>query len=1169
MAFRYEDRYEQIRYLAGGEIGEMPKGAMSEVVYVEDTKGQHKSPIVLKRPVISDRSKEISPFEDQNRALEREIIALELLNKSNFFSVNIPKIISSGKHPGRMVPGKDYYSPPPHNYLIMTYASGLPLDKVSPVPSLIAVFNSFSIIIGELKKIHEIGIIYNDARDHHIIWDKDIDPIAKNPKSLTLVDFGNAFFFIDPELAKYNVEIYKKPQPIDDFQQLGGSLYKLITGKEFSDQNANNFNVKPQYEVIGELIDNQLILKAIQNICQGNINHAQEELVGLAQMLEQEREIYFARLERKMEISQIVLEEEWILDERTLNVVSYPTLEFSNEWNTFINEKEFERSKSDIRDNIQNEHWARILDQDVQKIGNHNKQLGKTIKDLVAITLNQSIENNEIYQEQISILLFLLDEKHEEATNAVVNFISELKEIAYESIIPFLARCLSLISKNTDKHLIHYDNPVTYKQFAHANSPNSILKAYEEISKKEENPIYIEIIENLGKAINAWEELDLNPAKRILSERIILKDTCNLALHFWRNSIIEYKRWLGETQTWPSSIPEIKKFSHPLLEKISKFEEGEYGLSNIYDQLNLIDIASDLVKPKLIHLEARQSFIGWEKKEKDRLYPKIIDEVQNALETEHSSLLSEIQDREFPLTKYLSARKEELLGIIKSFSALSEYSPDNPDRLQEVTKEIKIYKLQNSRFQEHWNLIEAAHSYLKAVSIDAPNLHELALDFQSISQHNRERSHWLYQKFIIPAHLQKSEVDSLPQKIDENTKEASPKKIWQKLPKPIKIILSIVVIGIFIPLGYLILSNASNGLEENGTVEVTQQVDMPISNPDAMEPCETILNQIIQGIEYDSSLFNAACNNPETRQLAYDQLVTAIRSNLSNNNYPPQFSNIILQISDWEIDDSSELVHLGKCGQFLAYIQDEEFIESRNWIDNNLRVNPDVDWPSICGWDPLVLHIEISQINFPYIGDLVFAEDGTVNLFDGLIDSSYQFIPKSYRLYTTEILFNINPISSPYLIINETTIPDQRIYILSNTFLSLNLDFPQRIIKIDWLYTSAHVEISYRVYAPINAVTALVKLGDSYTSIANTYNISLDELQGFNENKRLVPNEMVFLINPNSLKEIIEGEEWYVISDESQVFDFSVASLSEPMLLGYFGQDQIEYSKFSVTLYFP
>lgn len=1167
MAISYEDRYEQVGYLAGGEIGEMPKGAMSEVVYVKDGKGEHENPIVLKRPVISDRSKELSPFEGQKRALEREIFALELLNKSDIFSINIPEMLSSGKHPGRIVPGKDYYSPPPHNYLIMTHASGLPLDKVSPVPPLIAVFNIFPIIIGELKKIHEIGIVYNDARDHHIIWDKDIDPIAKNPKSLTLVDFGNVFFYKDSELAKYNAEIFKNPQPIDDFQQLGGSLYKLLTGNGFSDQNINDLIVKPQYEIIEELFDTKLILSIIKYIYKGNTTHAQEELLGLAQMLEQEREIFFARITREIETSQPDLEEESILDERTINIVSYPTLEFSKRWNSFIKEKEYERIRLSIRDNIQNELWARILDQDVQQLESHNAYLAKTIRELIASIINQSVTNNEIYQEQLNILLYVIDEKHEEAKNTLVDFISELKETAYEHIIPFLSQSVRMIGRISDNYLLHYDEPDNFKRLALATSPHAVLEFYKELSQRGVNQTYTEIIDNLEKAVSTWEKLDLILTGSIVSERLISKDIFNPALYFWKNSILEYERWLRETIIWPSSLPEVSNYSHPLLEKFNSTEDENITEKNIYDQLELIDTASQLIHPKFNKPEARQSFIDWEKREKDHIHPRIIDEVKKAFETEKSNLLSKIQDPEFPLTKYLSVKENELLGILKSLSALSECSPDYLEKLPEVAKEIKNNKLQDSKYQGYWDLIEATLSYLNVASSGAANVYEIAFDFKSKSQQNRDQLHWLYHQFIVPEHLIKPTVDRSRHAIEETTEDVSSTKFWLKMPKPAKSIISIVTFGIMITLAYFVFNYASARLYENDAVKATQQIESQI-NIDDKEQCAVFLSTEIQGIEYDPTLFNEACNHAETRQLAYNQLVITISSSLAKKYYPPQINDIILQISTWGLEDTSKLVNLGYCGQFLTHLQENDFISSRDWISERFGVTHNTDWTSICGWNPLELHLSEGQIHSSYEGNFVFAEDGTANLFDGLSDSSYSLIPYSFRHYSAEITTNLDPSYSPAFIISETTLPDEKIVITANELVSLNPDFSQRIIRIDWFYSSNYLEIYYNVYAPKDAVTAIVQEGQGYFHLSVIYQIPESLLKQLNQRKSLQIGDIIFLIDPNTPTEFIDGQQWYILSSGMQKIEFALASLTKPNLIGYFGQDQVKTSIFSVNVYF-
>jgi len=316
----YDNRYEQISIPAGARVEKLNQGTMSEVVFVKDRTKFEDEQYVLKRPTVSPGNLTSQrELQIQNHAIIKEIKALMSVNSiKGQLSCSVPEIVKSGV---------DSINFPPHtyHYFINTKAKGKALSNFdSPPPPLIAILNIYAKIIESLQVLHKNLIVFNDIRHEHLFWDENVDPIGNDKSSITLIDFGNAYFLPGSNLESYNFkEPFEKKTTKDDFVQLGESLYRLITGSEIESKiSISNVLLKPEYKVIEEVIDLQQfsaeICSVINNLLSENADSAKTILVKWINVFEQYREFEFSKVIENMTSFNSALEIENILIKKYL-----------------------------------------------------------------------------------------------------------------------------------------------------------------------------------------------------------------------------------------------------------------------------------------------------------------------------------------------------------------------------------------------------------------------------------------------------------------------------------------------------------------------------------------------------------------------------------------------------------------------------------------------------------------------------------------------------------------------------------------------------------------------------------------------------------------------------------------------------------------------------------
>lgn len=1185
----YDNRYEQIAILAGANIGNENQGAMAEVVLVKDRTQSNDEQYVLKRPTVSPGNLTSQrELKYQNDAIIKEIEALKVANNiQGQLSCCVPAIIKSG------IDNKNF---PPHNYnyFINTKAKGKALSNfISPPPPLIAVLNIYVRIIESLQTLHKHFIVFNDTRHEHFFWDENIDPTGNDKKSITLIDFGNAYFLSGSNLEQYNFkESLEKKAPKDDFTQLGESLYRLITGSEIESKiNIPNVLLKPEYRVIETVFDPQRfsveICDAINNLLNDDADSAKTILANWSNAFKQHREIELSKITEKVNEFSSVEEIENVLKEKYL-LIGRPDSALISKWETQFKNlsdvKAFEDAKRDVYLHIQKQEWRKLLAGPLSVLFKQDPE----IKEVFGSTI-ENLKSQKVSEEQVLILLKIISRDFTGAINDIEILFKENNFYLEDNLLEFslpLAANIYRLQKNIQPSA-YYIN--LYSSFKECSGPEELIKKYEGVANgvygKAENNIIEhtrKITEKLNQALSQWEKLDFKKCIEIITEVKTL-DKFNPAIEYWASSCKLYNSWLDDISIEASKIPLPSKFENLALSNLKSFECQYEHPQITLDKITKIE--------NQIRYSTNPELQKWANNKRNDLLQFHKNKAEEAIKApKKDKLLNLITDSE--ISKYMKDNLMEWHQLCWCFYQFSEkhqhYKIDDLERV--VDKYIN-----SGQQKQYWELLKKGIVYFQKRSGNYEDeiIKKIEEEFKSIAIGLEKSStpHWLYRLFVMGESVGSTGSDFQPPKypikkqIADETLVAAPAKTpippSRDVPQNTKgrfsfpsfflgIFLSAISLLLLISV-YLFLTNKIGLLFDNTAVAIlpTTEVNIEASN------CEKAINLIGNSNYLTAQEYISSCITQAEKDILVKKLISQSAVDLNNKKYDPNAANISLAVSMLPgIDESKKqkLQDINLCYRYLdAYTQDLKGSSyySKNeltlWVDLGAPGQPTTydNWQESCVWNPNDLILDINKITLPHTGKVAEESGAFKLLIDYETNPEFAYLPKTNRYY--EITIPVTAGSSSTVYLQEDAIPSISLSINLKDLYAIN-DKKERKIKAYWKYDKSNLEIGYTVYAPLEAVSAVLMPGTTLEDFSAANKVSKETVLRLNPAINIdssLPVSLIIteIVDPTKTIQFPEdARNWYEVNSSNVVFlykrDEETISLLSPEI-------KIEGSKIS------
>lgn len=1176
----YDNRYEQIAILAGANVGNENQGAMAEVVLVKDRTQSNDEQYVLKRPTVSPGNLTSQrELKYQNDAIIKEIEALKVANNiQGQLSCCVPAIIKSG------IDNKNF-SPHSYNYFINTKAKGNSLSNfISPPPPLIAVLNIYARIIESLQALHKHFIVFNDTRHEHFFWDESIDPTGNDKNSITLIDFGNAYFLSGSNLEQYNFkESLEKKAPKDDFAQLGESLYRLITGSEIESKiSISNISLKSEYRVIETVFDLQRfsveICSAINYLLSDNADSAKTILANWSNAFNQHREIELSKITERVEKFSSVEEIENVIKEKYL-IIGKPDSALKSKWDaqftSLSNIKVFEDTKRDVYLHIQKREWRKLLAGPLSVLFKQDPE----IKEVFGTTI-ENLKSQKVTDEQVAILLKIVSRDFAGAINDLERLFRENKFNSEDNLVNFslpLASNIYRLRKDIQPSS-HYVN--LYTSSRECNNPEGIIKKYEGIingiyGNPESNVIEHtrKIIEKLNQASAQWEKLNFDKCLDFINEAKSL-DKLNPAIQYWMSSCELYEIWSNGTSIDISKIPSPSKFEHIALSNLKSFE-------NNYDhpQTMLHQIAG-IEKP--LQFSIKPDLQNWAKNKRSELANYYKTAAEEAIKKPQKDRLQAlVTDNE--ISNYMKDNLPEWQQLCWCFYHFPEEQQNI--KFNELEKIIDKY-INNSQQRQYWKLLKKGLEYFQQRfgNFEDEVIKKTEEEFKNISIDLEKNSdpHWLYRLFVMreqagnaesyfrlpnyPAKKQKDEtLVATPIKtpvppskdVPENTKGRFSFSSFSFFLGSSFSAISLLVLM----LAYLFLTNKMSLFLDNTSVATTPttEADIKVSN------CEKAINLIEKSDYLTAQEYISYCNAPAEKDILVKKLISQSAIDLIDKKYDPNAANIYLAISAFpgiDENDKRKLQDINLCYRYLDIYAQGLFGNSyfsknelTSWIDLGIPGQPTTydDWQESCVWNPNDLILDINKIALPHTGKIA-EESGVLRiLINYETNPEFAYLPKTNRYYETTIPVIAGNSSIVYL--QEDAIPGTSLSIDLKDLYVIN-EKKERKIKVYWKYNKSNLEIGYTVYAPLEAVSAVLMPGTTLEDFAAANKVSKETVLRLNPEIDIdstLPVSLIIteIVDPTKKVQFPEDiRSWYEVNSSSVIFlynrDEATISLLSP-----------------------
>lgn len=1174
----YDNRYEQIAILAGSNVGNEDQGAMAEVVLVKDRTQSNDEQYVLKRPTISPGNLTSQrELKYQNESILKEIEALKVANNiQGQLSCCVPAIIKSG------IDNKNF---PPHNYnyFINTKAKGKALSNfIYPPLPLIVVLNIYVRIIESLQTLHKHFIVFNDTRHEHFFWDESIDPTGNEKKSITLIDFGNTYFLSGSNLEQYNLkESLEKKAPKDDFTQLGESLYRLITGSEIESKiSISNILLKPEYGVIETVFDLQRfsveICSAINNLLSDNADSAKTILANWSNAFKQHREIELSKITEKVNEFSSIEEIENVLKEKYL-LIGKPDSALISKWETQFKNlsdiKAFEDSKKEVYLHIEKREWKKLLAGPLYILFKQDPELRETLEPII-----ENLKSQKITDEQVAIILKIVSRDFTGAINDLEGLFRENKFNSEDNLVNFslpLASNIYRLRKDIQPSS-HYAN--LYTSSRECNNPEGLIKKYEGIingiyGNPESNVVEHtrKIIEKLNQASAQWEKLNFDKCLDFINEAISL-DKLNPAIQYWISSCESYKIWSNGSSIDISKIPSPSKFEHIALNNLKSFENNYDHPQTMLHQIAGIE--------KQLQFSVKPDLQNWAKNKRSELANHYKAAAEEAIKKpQKDKLLALVTDNE--ISKYMKDNFPEWQQLCWCFY----YFPEEQQNIKfnELEKIIDKY-VNNGQQRQYWKLLKKGLEYFRqrfdnyedeVIKKTEEEFKNIAVDLEKSSD-----PHWLYRLFVMrdqagnaesyfrpPNYPAKKQTDetlvATPVKTPIPPSKNSPEKTEKRF-----LVLSFFSGSIFSAIlllllisAYLFITNKMSLFLDNtpAAIAPTTEVDTKVSN------CEKAIS-LIEESDYLTVQENISyCNAPAEKDILVKKLISQSAIDLNDKKYDPNAANIYLVASMLpSVDESNKrkLQDINLCYRYLdiyaqgligsSYYSKNELT---SWIDLGAPGQPTTydDWQESCVWNPNNLILEINKIALPHT-DKVTEETGVFKLLiDHEVHPEFTYLPKTNRHYEITIPANAGSSSTVYL--QEDAIPGTSLSIDLKSLYAIN-NKKERIIKAYWTYNESNLEIGYTVYAPLEAVSAVLMPGTTLEDFAATNKVSKETVIKLNPEINIdstLPVSLIIteIVDPTKKIQFPEdSRSWYEVNSSNVIFlynrDETTISLLSP-----------------------
>lgn len=741
------------------------------------------------------------------------------------------------------------------------------------------------------------------------------------------------------------------------------------------------------------------------------------------------------------------------------------------------------------------------------------------------------------------------------------------------SLLPFAEKFYASQKKFQPSSMYHD----FYFENLKVDTPQQLLSNYERLLEGEFGAINAEyrgsineIIELLNRTLENWSDFYLDQVVKNLDELLSL-DILNLAIKSWRKTCSDYVEWLSRIVDWPGYIPAPQKFNHILLDKLKNLTLSLDESQNIQDTLREAErIFSASLPPKL-----QMRFKDWISTKRKDLMVLFENEAKSAFIKPNKAFFQKIISNT-EQRKYLEENLLEWYRLCWCVYQLAE--KQNDQNLSELNGFIDKYATEG-RQDSRWNLLKKGINYfqqrMNINEVNSLNVETATREFERAAKEtvSRENPHWLYRLFVLGEQVGTADnffrTPSYPKpniKIEvEVTKTQSPNGLqkifgWKGIPTTPAIFMGMIAGGVLVIIS-IIAFQILNLIETN-------RINAPSQTPTALNltPCEQADAYILKSEYSLSQELLYQCTDREDRQKVTRSLMMRLENDIHNMNYDPSMIKIVQSVGAWPDYNSAEkqaIQNLGLCAEYLnlKILGENEkmhnaFGEMTDWIDlgaPSQQGNYD-QWQLSCGWNPVSLLIDAAHPPVPNSEKLTTTsiENNFILSPNYLSFPSLSYVPKTARHYEitspaivgarTEIFFKDNYIPNAYLSVNFEMLP---------TLLN---DRKERMIIGYWNYTPTGLELGYKIYAPIGAISAELIPGSSIEDFAAKYKITVDQLKELNPEKTLdsdIPIQLIVIPNVSVLpiRFADDPQEWYLVQTNQKIFIFERTEISLSHLL--------------------
>lgn len=1118
MPIKYQGKYQQVKYLAGGKGSEFRPGAMSEIVVVEDLSRSERTQYVLKRPVVSDRSGQKVPLSEQNTALVREYNVLKIISEHlSKFNINFPQIVEFGKDAGNFA-----YE---HYYLITTFISGAPLTS-EPVPPVIASLNAFKHVLIDLRKIHGLGIVVNDTRHEHIYWDEEIDPIGEKPNSISMLDFGNARFLPgSPEtLSKLNVEGSYQATEKDDYRQLGESLFRLLTGSNtFSNQNwMKVLNLRYEYQQLKLLCEANDVIQLIGHLLNADGLSAQAKIEEIIEIVNNKRNTIYADIEeRKKEFSDF---NDFIgVLNKHAQIIGFPAEIYKDKWKKYYTELEHQKELDDainqLKENIKSSSWQKILSSNIGVIGKYDEKKANLLEALVFIITQQ----NQAVDIQLEIVLALnsiADGDYENARNqagALINyhFARNEKDDYWERLyIPFFnAICKSI---DQPKSIINYLDAIG--ELKSANSFQMAKQIYNKYHSHTKDELFVLGAKHLEWLEKEWNQLLIPEIKSRLSN-LIETEEFNPFYNTLQGDIIVLEQWLNSSSFRLDEIPRTN-IDHSVFAGFS----GTEGMK-LKQKIDFLFAVETYLMPAIHNEYMKQSLSNWLGIQKESLRDSAIVQAIRIFENE-IDIRDAFKTPDNSLLRYLKEKDAEWYKIL-FYTFTIDQNKGDVVRLKKLAEELRL-ETKGEEHKQKWEFLQLVINFrvkqLSSGAADGTLTDQISGLAPQIT--SNESSHWLF-KNTKQYYGQESKPLVVANKVP-----------WWRMPQMIFFGGAITTIVLVLTILF-----ASSLLRQGTTPVAPTQTDQPVAST---SKCD-LISSFLENGQYDDLLnLLAICEANIDKSRISDEIFFSIREDLYHKRFDTDASLVIDKITGWKPENDTYFEYMKICGTFLNLTTGDKHNAEAYW-SNNMVSPPPPGWEFYCGWNPGQLMLDATGGIEDYRDAIDPLLVGDNFLLDHVKQEIYKTFPNQYLDFQFQFI--------PELSDGQTNLPvqigfnDKLESIDLSSIPNFVMNSRRLLIIIDWNYRNDMLAMSYKIYAPEDVVTIRIEPGETFLNLERKYGINAADLKRFNHIEELFAGDEIFLVDSNApLINNVLGTDWIQIGAKEFSYEVDDVNTYFPLI---------------------